>query len=63
MNHSADCTPADDHTPGDGIRWGLVARMKAVIAAGELDTPERFAVAEEFLFRAVDPPAHHDVSE
>jgi hypothetical protein len=62
MNDSADCPPADDR-PDDGIRWELVTRMKALIAAGELDTPERFAVAEEFMFRAVDPPAHHDVSE
>lgn len=56
MNDSADCTPAADDPPADGIRWELVARMKALIAAGELDSPERFAVAEEFLFRAVDPP-------
>jgi hypothetical protein len=62
MNDSADCPPADDR-PGDGIRWELVTRMKALIAAGELDTPERFAVAEEFMFRAVDPPAHHDASD
>lgn len=58
MNDTADTatgTPADD-PPADGIRWELVNRMKRLIAAGELDTPERWALAEEFLFRAVDPP-------
>jgi hypothetical protein len=46
-------TPAD--RPPDGIRWELVNRMKRLIAEGKLDTPERWAMAEEFLFRAVDP--------
>lgn len=35
---------------GDGIRWELVARMKALIAADALDTPDRWAIAEELLF-------------
>lgn len=35
---------------GDGIRWDLVARMKALIAADELDSPDRWAIAEELLF-------------
>ncbi len=56
MNDTADCTPAADEPPVDGIRWELVNRMKALIAAGELDSPERWALAEEFMFRAVDPP-------
>lgn len=42
--------PAGD----DGIRWELVHRMRRLIAEGKLDTPERWAVAEELLFRAVD---------
>ena len=37
---------ADDH---DGIRWELVARMKELIAADALDTPVRWAIAEELL--------------
>ena len=60
MNDTIDCTPAEDDTPVDGIRWELVNRMKALIAAGQLDTPERWALAEEFLFRAVDPPTHRE---
>jgi hypothetical protein len=60
MNDTADRPPADDDKPADGIRWELVNRMKKLIAAGELDTPERWALAEEFLFRAVDPSAVRD---
>lgn len=61
MNDTVDCTPAEDETPAaDGIRWELVNRMKKLIAAGELDTPERFLLAEEFMFRAVDPPTGRD---
>jgi hypothetical protein len=56
MNDSDDRTPADAPEPTDGIRWELVNRMKKLIAAGELDTPERWALAEEFLFRAVELP-------
>ncbi|CAN5203787.1 hypothetical protein BH11PLA2_BH11PLA2_18840 [soil metagenome] len=33
--------------PGpDGIRWGLVNRIKAEIAAGTYDTPDKLALAE-----------------
>lgn len=40
--------------PGpDGIRWGLVARVKAEIAAGVYDTPEKWDAAEEALMRRV----------
>lgn len=31
----------------DGIRWGLVRRIQAEIAAGTYDTEERLAAAEE----------------
>ena len=34
----------------DGIRWGLVARVRAEIEAGTYDAPERWAAAEERLF-------------
>lgn len=55
MNDTDDRTPpADDGKSADGIRWELVNRMKKLIAAGELDTPDRWALAEEFLFRAVE---------
>lgn len=54
MNDTDDRTPPADAPPTDGIRWELVNRMKALIAAGELDTPDRWMLAEEFLFRAVE---------
>jgi hypothetical protein len=62
MNDTSDCPPpaAAAETPADGIRWELVHRMKALIAAGQLDTPERWALAEEFMFRAVDPPGQKE---
>lgn len=61
MNDTDCCPPADDPTPApvaaaDGIRWELVNRMKTLIAAGDLDTPDRWWLAEEFLLRSVDPP-------
>jgi hypothetical protein len=41
--------------PGaDGIRWELVDRMRRLIAEGKLDTPERWAVVEEMLFRVTE---------
>jgi hypothetical protein len=41
-----------DQKPGpDGVRWGLVNRVRAEIAAGLYDTPERLAAAEDELFR------------
>ena len=40
--------------PGpDGIRHGLVARVRAEIAAGTYDTEERWLAAEEALFERV----------
>jgi hypothetical protein len=57
MNDLTDHPPAAAPAPADdGIRWELVNRMKRLIAAGQLDTPERWALAEEFLFRTVDAP-------
>jgi hypothetical protein len=38
----------------DGIRWDLVNRMKQLIGEGTLDTPERWAAAEEMMFRAIE---------
>lgn len=56
--HRSAEPPADAPDPGpcsaDGIRWELVNRMRRLIAAGQLDTPERWALAEEMLFRATD---------
>lgn len=34
-----------------GVREGLVARVRELIAAGEYDTPDRLEAAEEALFR------------
>lgn len=57
-------TPSpDDRDPADfrseapdvhGIRRGLVAHIRQLIAAGQYDTPERWALAEEFLFRRTE---------
>ena len=53
----------DDRGPTDfrseapdahGIRRGLVAHIRELIAAGQYDTPERWALAEEFLFRRTE---------
>jgi hypothetical protein len=42
---------ATDEAPGpDGIRHGLVARVRAQIAAGIYDTEEKWLAAEEALF-------------
>ena len=41
-------------TPGpDGVRHGLVAFYRDLIARGELDTPDRFARAESALFDTI----------
>ena len=41
--------------PGpDGIRHGLVARIRREIEAGTYDTEERWLAAEERLFRCVE---------
>jgi len=47
-DHPAACSP-----PSDGIRWELVNRMRRMIADGQLDTPERWALTEEMVFRAM----------
>ena len=46
---SCPVPPADD-----GIRWELVYRMKRLIAEGKLDTTDRWALAEELMFRATE---------
>lgn len=38
-----------DRTGPDGIRWALVNRIRAEIAAGTYDSDEKFAIAEERL--------------
>ena len=41
--------------PGpDGIRHGLVARVRAEIAAGTYDTEEKWLAAEEELLRRIE---------
>lgn len=37
-----------------GIRLGLVAHIGTLIAAGQYDTPERWALAEELMFRRME---------
>jgi hypothetical protein len=45
---------AEPEEPGpDGIRHGLVARVKAEIAAGVYDTEEKWLAAEEALLARV----------
>jgi hypothetical protein len=45
---------AQTETPGpDGIRHGLVARVRAEIAAGIYDTEEKWLAAEEALLARV----------
>jgi hypothetical protein len=45
---------AETEEPGpDGIRHGLVARVKAEIAAGVYDTEEKWLAAEEALLARV----------
>ena len=47
--------PATPELPGaDGIRWQLVERMKKRIVDGTLDTPDRWALAEELLLRGLN---------
>ena len=56
-NAPAAPAPADyrDELPdASGIRRGLVAHVRELIATGKYDTPERWALAEEFLFRRTD---------
>jgi hypothetical protein len=48
--------PPTDADGPDGIRWELVARMKEFIAADALDTPVRWAIAEELLFADAEAP-------
>ena len=51
---SVPAAPTDTNDRGDdGIRWELVDRMRALIAADELDTPDRWALAEELLLGEV----------
>ncbi|MGL6074386.1 MAG: hypothetical protein ACRC8S_09530 [Fimbriiglobus sp.] len=43
--------------PGpDGVRHGLVAFYRDLIARGELDSPERFAAAEDRLLDTLTEP-------
>jgi hypothetical protein len=46
---------ATTELPGpDGIRHGLVARVRAEIAAGTYDTEEKWLAAEEALFARLE---------
>ena len=45
-NDATESAPAPD---APGIRWELVNKMKAMIATGKLDTPDRWWMAEYFL--------------
>ncbi len=44
----------DEAPDASGIRRGLVAHVRELIAAGQYDTPERWALAEEFMLRRID---------
>lgn len=50
-------TPADfrnEAPDAHGIRRGMVAHIRELIAAGHYDTPERWALAEELMFRRTE---------
>lgn len=46
-------SPVDEQPGPDGIRWGLVTRVRAEIAAGLYDDEEKWAMAQELLFQRV----------
>ncbi|QEL13264.1 hypothetical protein [Limnoglobus roseus] len=46
-------SPPDEQPGPDGIRWGLVNRVRAEIAAGIYDDDEKWAMAQELLFQRV----------
>ena len=50
--HSAQHSTIEEPGP-DGIRHGLVARVRAEIAAGVYDTDEKWLAAEEALLARV----------
>lgn len=43
----------DEPPDAEGVRRGLVAHVRKLIAEGTYDTPERWEAAEEALFRRV----------
>ncbi len=45
--------PAGEEPGPDGIRWGLVNRIRAEIAAGTYDDGEKWAMAEHRLLERV----------
>jgi hypothetical protein len=45
--------PAGEEPGPDGIRWGLVNRIRAEIAAGTYDDGEKWAMAEHRLIERV----------
>lgn len=46
-------SPPDEQPGPDGIRWGLVNRVRAEIAAGLYDDDEKWAMAQELMFQRV----------
>lgn len=46
-------SPIDEEPGPDGIRWGLVNRVRAEIAAGVYDDDETWAMARELMFQDV----------
>jgi hypothetical protein len=55
-DRGAPAVPADlkAEAPGpDGVRHGLVAHVRQLIAEGVYDTPERWEAAQERLFASV----------
>lgn len=52
-----------EETPGpDGIRHGLVARVRAAIAAGYYDHPALWLAAEQILLDSLLPPEASDAA-
>ncbi len=54
---SAEREPTDyrnEAPDAQGIRRGFVAHIQRLIAAGHYDTSERWALAEELMFRRLE---------
>jgi hypothetical protein len=47
-------TLVQDEPQTDPIRWELVRRVQAEIAAGTYDTEENWALAQEALFQQIE---------
>jgi hypothetical protein len=52
--HDIPCELRHEPPGAEGIRQGLVAHVRQLIADGVYDTPERWEAAQERLFRRIE---------